>query len=118
VGNTTSDVITVETSDRDRKRALTRIIQGALVAAALIAAATLPSTAGAASKRCGSVGSGYERLHVQVVSGSTSCRTARRVMRIAVHNGGAHIGKWTCDGGAGGIGCARRMPRARIVGTV
>jgi hypothetical protein len=58
VGNTNSDVITVETSDRDRKQALTRTIQGVLVAAVLIAAATLPSTADAASKRCGSVGSG------------------------------------------------------------
>ena len=90
----------------------------ALVTAALIAAAALPSAADAASKRCGSVGSGYDRLHVQVVSGSVSCRTARRVMRRALHNGGAHIGKWRCDGGAGGVGCLRRSPRARILGTV
>jgi hypothetical protein len=94
------------------------LILRALGATAVVAVTAVPTTANAASKRCGTVGSGFDRLHVRVVSGHVSCRESRRVMRIAVHNGGAHIGKWTCDGGAGGIGCRRRSPRARILGTV
>jgi hypothetical protein len=90
----------------------------AVGAAAAVAMMVLPATAFGASERCGTVGSGYERLHVRIVSGNVSCREARRVMRIAVGDGGAHIGNWTCDGGAGGVGCLRRSPRARILGTV
>ena len=94
------------------------VLLRAIGAATVVAVMALTTTADAASKRCGTVGAGVDRLHVQVVSGHVSCRDARRVMRIAVHNGGTHIGKWICDGGAGGIGCLRRSPRARILGTV
>jgi hypothetical protein len=94
------------------------VLLRAASAAAVVAVMVIPTTAAAASKRCGTVGSGFDRLHVRVVSGHVSCKEARRVMRIAVHHGGVHIGKWTCDGGAGGIGCRRRSPRGRIMGTV
>ena len=65
-----------------------------------------------------SVGSGFDRLHVRVVSGPISCRDAHKVMNAAVHNAGRRIGKWRCDGGAGGIGCVKSSPRGHIEGTV
>jgi hypothetical protein len=82
------------------------------------AAALTPTPAGAASKTCGTVGSGVDRLHVRVVFGPISCAEARKVARAALNNGGTRIGKWRCAGGAGGIGCTKSSPRGRIQATV
>jgi hypothetical protein len=82
------------------------------------ALALSPTSAGAASKSCGTVGSGVDRLHVRVVFGPISCIEARKVARAALHNAGTRIGKWRCAGGAGGIGCTKSSPRARIQATV
>jgi hypothetical protein len=85
-----------------------------LIVGVLGASLVLPGIpADAAKKRCGSVGSGMDRLVVRIESGPAGCREAMKVARL-VSAGSMRVGKWRCDGGAGGIGCTKPRPRARI----
>jgi hypothetical protein len=61
--------------------------------------------------------------------GSVSCRSARKRMRqfLVQHKGTKHggpcgyntywtLGHWMCAAGAGGGGCTRKNPKARVQG--
>ena len=78
----------------------------------------LPSEANAARRYCGTIGSGLDRLHVRVVSGPAGCAEARKVVRAFSGDAAGRIGKWRCDGGAGGFGCVKSRPRSRITATI
>lgn len=93
---------------------------GALPPVLLTLALSAPIGAAGALRNCGTVGGGQFPLHVEVVRGSTSCHSARRLMRgfLLQGKGREHdtesivtayttLWGWKCGRGAGGGTCIR-----------
>lgn len=99
-------------------QALSKAAGAASVMLVLAVLALVPAAASAAPKRCGTVGTGMSRVRVLVTTGPVSCVEARKVARAVLRNAGPRIGKWRCDGGAGGFGCVKSSPYGRILALV
>lgn len=94
------------------------VLRTLLVTAVLVMSVLGPASPAMAARSCGTIGSGLERLYVRVVSGPVGCKEARKVVRLAMRDADGRIGKWRCDGGAGGFGCLKSSPRARLTATI
>jgi hypothetical protein len=112
-----------------RRALLVVVLLVSCIAATSIAAHASGTSAASAWKKCGRI-KADPKGHFKVSrKGSVSCRKARSVIRqfLDEHKGKKHggpygyntywtLGHWKCGTGAGGGGCTRKHPRARVQG--